>query len=830
MKGPRLTTWAALLTRRAGLILAGSLLVTAIAAVPASGLRLEADLPSLLPDGAPAADEYRTFLETFGGLEKVFIMVDAPPGAPADPTRLVETAEALAAALRESPEVRGARAGFTEADERFFLEEVAPRAPLLLGDDAAAALAKAGEPGAIRERVRTMRETLLSPAGAVMAPLMAADPLGLASERFLRRASGTSLPIDPVTGGFLSAGGSTALVIVTPSRPEVDPEAGHALLATLEAAYATARTETGWAARFTALGGPLYAAHDERVLREDLMRVSGGAVAGVAALVLLFCGGLSIPISATLTVGAGIVWTGAATALGLGSVTAIGVGFGAILVGLGDDYVNHLGAAYQESRESGHGPLRAMSATLRRNAAGIVTSSLTASAGFGTLGFAHLRPLRELGVVVAVGMLLMLLAAATVGGGTISFLARHRIGRWSAPGWGWLRVAVSGVVATGRRFPRTVVILATVLTLAAAPGVVRLRLDTDPRMLRPEDHPLFAAEAMLAREFLLGMETSTAVIHGRDLGEALDRADGAAALFRRELGEDAAIDTPSFWLPTGPALARTAASLGALPGRVADDLERELTAEGFDTDAFRAPIEVLRKAGRGTEPGLPPEASWPDWLSDSIRRGPAGVAIAVHVRFPEGRWQEGPPDRVLAELREIDPACAFASVPRMGAELRVVALRDMRIFGSVALGLVALVVVLSFRGSARDSLFAACPTVLGTFWTFGLWGAAGIPIDLFSIAVLPILLGLGIDDGLHVIHRARLERAAGISGAAASTGVAMVLSTLTTIAGFCALMLSRVPGLRHGGLLIGAGLTSCLVVTLVILPALDALRPPVSPR
>lgn len=825
-----MTAWAALLTRRAGTILVAALLVTAVAAVPASGLRLEADLPSLLPDGAPAAEDYRTFLETFGGLEKVFVMISAPPGETADPTRLVETAEALAEALRNSPEVRNARAGFTPEDEAFFLDYVAPRAPLLLGDEADAALRRAGEPDRLRERIQRMRETLVSPTGSAMAPLFAADPLGLASERFLSRASGSSLPVDPVTGGFLSADGSTALVIVTPSRPEVDPEAGHALVATLDAAYASVRAEGGWAATFTALGGPLYAAHDEKILREDLMRVSGGAVAGVVALVLLFCGGIAIPISATITVGAGIVWTGAVTVLGLGPVTAIGVGFGAMLVGLGDDYVNHLGAAFQESRESGHGPLRAMSATLRRSAAGIVTSSLTAAAGFGTLAFAHLRPLRELGVVVAVGMILMLIAAVTVGGGTIALLARHRIGRWTAPGWSWLCAGVAATVEGGRRFPRTVLVVAAVCCVAAAPGVLRLRLDTDPRMLRPEDHPLFAAEEMLAREFLLGMETSTVVVHGRDLGEALDRAGRAALLLRQELGDGAEIDSPSQWLAAGPASARHAASIGKTAQRVAADLELELTRAGFDPRAFRAPIDVLRAVGAGADPGLPPRASWPDWLAGSIREGPEGAAIAVHVRFPEGRWSEGPPEGVLASLRAIDPECAFASVPRLGAELRVVALRDMRVFGSVALGLVALVVVLSFRGSARDSLLAACPTVVGTWWTFGVWGAAGIPIDLFSIAVLPILLGLGIDDGLHVVHRARLERAAGISGAAASTGVAMVLSTLTTIAGFCALMLSRVPGLRHGGLLIGVGLTSCLLVTLVILPALDSLRRPAGLR
>ena len=86
----------------------------------------------------------------------------------------------------------------------------------------------------------------------------------------------------------------------------------------------------------------------------------------------------------------------------------------------------------------------------------------------------------------------------------------------------------------------------------------------------------------------------------------------------------------------------------------------------------------------------------------------------------------------------------------------------------------------SFRGDLRTSLLAFVPVALGTIWTYGAWGWAGEPLDLFSLAVTPILLGLGVDHGLHVLHRVRAVPREGIVGAVIGSGRAMALSTLTT--------------------------------------------------
>jgi predicted RND superfamily exporter protein len=131
---------------------------------------------------------------------------------------------------------------------------------------------------------------------------------------------------------------------------------------------------------------------------------------------------------------------------------------------------------------------------------------------------------------------------------------------------------------------------------------------------------------------------------------------------------------------------------------------------------------------------------------------------------------------------------------------------------------VLFVVAVSFRGRLIATLFALTPVVLGVVWTLGIWGATGRPLDLVCLAVLPVILGLGIDDGLYAVHGAG-GAARGIGRSVRRAGRAMVLTTLTTGVGFASLGLSHIPGLRSAAMLVPMAIVACLATTLLVLPA-----------
>jgi hypothetical protein len=189
-------------------------------------------------------------------------------------------------------------------------------------------------------------------------------------------------------------------------------------------------------------------------------------------------------------------------------------------------------------------------------------------------------------------------------------------------------------------------------------------------------------------------------------------------------------------------------------------------------------------------------------------------------------WPEGPPPAVIAAGLEAAPGAAVASLPRLAAELRALLAGDLRRLGGWALAAVAAAVLVSFRGRPLPALLALAPVSLGLLWTLGLAAALGVPLDAFSLLVAPLLVGIGIDDGLHAVHGAVGKGGLGLHGlhgAAASAGRAMALTTLTTAVGFGGLVLSRLPALARGGLLVALGTVLCLAATLLVLPAAGAL-------
>jgi predicted RND superfamily exporter protein len=488
-----------------------------------------------------------------------------------------------------------------------------------------------------------------------------------------------------------------------------------------------------------------------------------------------------------------------------------------------------------------------MRAALAESGPAILASMATTAVAFLVLALAHFRPVEELGLVMAVGIVLILLASLSVAAPLLVLVKPPREWRRRAsevppaaphgPVWRGLGAAVDAAVGLGRRRRRAVAAAAVLLSLAALAGASRLELSIDLRSLRPADHPAFEAERLLVEGFGLGLDASTVVVTGDDLGAALDRARRVEAAVAAAAGDEVAIVSPTGWLPSGEVVERRLARLAGGAGAAAvAALEDEIARQGLARAPFEPALAVLESAARGEPPAPLAADAWPDWVGELVRVGEGEAAVAVRLTTPLGSWPNGPPPEVVAAVEAAAPGAAVASVPRVGSELRQLILGDLGRLGGWALLAVAAVVGLSFAGRPRPLRSAALslvPVVLGSLWTVGFAGFAGVPIDPFTIVVAPLLLGIGIDDGLHALQG---ERAFGSLGASlAASGRAMTLTTLTTCAGFGSLAFSRVPSLARGGLLVAVGTFVCLVATLVVLPALDGAmagrrRPPSARR
>ncbi len=136
-----------------------------------------------------------------------------------------------------------------------------------------------------------------------------------------------------------------------------------------------------------------------------------------------------------------------------------------------------------------------------------------------------------------------------------------------------------------------------------------------------------------------------------------------------------------------------------------------------------------------------------------------------------------------------------------------------------ALGAVFIILLIDFRHLGY-ALLGMVPLVTGFVWMIALFVAFGWKFDVANVGAIPLILGIGIDDAVHVLHAVRRKGSAELPDILRHTGRALVLTSLTTGIAFGAIGFASHVGMAGMGVILVLGVASCLVTSLVLLPAL----------
>jgi predicted RND superfamily exporter protein len=139
-----------------------------------------------------------------------------------------------------------------------------------------------------------------------------------------------------------------------------------------------------------------------------------------------------------------------------------------------------------------------------------------------------------------------------------------------------------------------------------------------------------------------------------------------------------------------------------------------------------------------------------------------------------------------------------------------------------ALFAVMIVLVIDFR-SIGNSLLAMLPLALGIWLLVGIMGLLDIPFNAANMIVLPLILGIGIDSGVHIVHDYRSQGSK--FRLTNSVAGSIVICSATTMTGFCSMIFASHLGLRSLGQVLVLGLFCSLVSSLLFLPAWILARP-----
>jgi len=310
------------------------------------------------------------------------------------------------------------------------------------------------------------------------------------------------------------------------------------------------------------------------------------------------------------------------------------------------------------------------------------------------------------------------------------------------------------------------------------------------------------------------------MVDGRDLEEGLRVTERVAATlenYRRE-GIVQSYSTLAAFLPSHETVEKRLARFRSLPrAAAAAELRGALVDEGFDPQAFEAFLEDLGREDR------------PELTLDGQQDGPLAPILDQHLRRIDGGERivtllvpaPGVPlaairDRLAADL----PGAPLTVTGRdlVEAEFARLLRRELVWFLAAALVLNFAVVLAAERNVTRAAAIL-CPTLVALVLYLGVIGVLDVAIDPVNLVVLPLLIGLGVDDSVYLVAHAR--HGGGLVCGTRRGALPLLVAVGTTVAGFGSLGLSRFPALHRLGWLAALGLTLCMLATLVLVPALE---------
>ena len=819
----RLSDWHEQRPRRLAALV---VLLTLGTLFPLLHARFSGDLTDLLPTDSPSARAFRLFREAFGQSDSLIVVAlrnDESAGA-AEPSPEAWIA-ALRVRLAGRPGIRQLGGGPREALEPFLTAVLPSAGVAYLRPDEAQRLHDALSEEAIGRALARDVVLLEQSPGLDATQLVQRDPLRL-RELFGERVAAFSRGA--------SAGGALALLEIRGERPAQDLAASRALVATVEAAIA----EQGVPANLRLLktGGYAIAVEDERRIRGDLTASTGSSIVFVLLLFLVGFRGLWPLVYAALPLLVGVVWGyGAFLALrgGITMITAVGA---AVLVGLGDFGV-HLYSELQHARRAGLDRASARRFMVEQTAPRVAVAAFTSAGCFFAFGFTGFRGLADLGLLAGLGLLACLAAFLLL---FPLLIARHDPPRGKAP----LAYVTEALVAGPLRWPRVAIGLVAALSLAAA-VVLIVRgpppFVADARLLHASHSPALDALAELDARVERPLVPWVVLAEGADDDELAARFERLEAALEPLVTEGVLVD---FALPTSalPTVAAQRAAFRALADRdgetVVTAFHRQADAHGFDPAVFaglenglRQNLARVKQARLVTNCEL--HALGASGFVDSFFRadggGDAGRGrLAAGYLFPRGALLPGPEQ--AATLTRIEQALATASAagtggfsltgfPVVAAELSARVRADFRGVTGIAALIVVLLVLASSR-SLRVTALALLPVALAFLWLLALMRLRGTTFNLMNVVLLPMLVGSGIETGVHLVFGTRGKR--DVAAALRPIFLPMFLSALTNVAGFGSLATVGQPAIASMGELAAAGQVFSLIATLLLLPPLLA--------
>ena len=674
--------------------------------------------------------------------------------------------------------------------------------------------------------------------------------------------AGQSGPEHAEQSSYITFGnGRIYLVTAQAARPELNHEAIQRLRTLVE------ETKGEVSGLNVGVTGETVLEYDEMAQSQRDTRVASIAAFLICALIFIYgYHETERPIKAILCLLVGVAYTFAFATATVGHLNVLTITFVPILIGLAIDYGVHLISRYEEELRLGRSQYEAMVKAMVYTGQGICTGAFTTAGAFWVMTLTRFRGIQEMGIICGGGLLVCLIPMITML--PVLLLFRHE----SGPEAGEQRAAERWAWVENKWLQRPVLVSCLMVAVCAlAVGPIRkvyfdynlmhmqsaglASVEFEKKLLDSGDKSLLFA-AVLATNLheaalLTGALTNLSTVSGvESITQYLSEDQGRQLDLVRDIKAELA--TIRFKAPdTQPVdlagLNLTLYSLYGYLGAAYSEVQKEDPRLAGQLASLRQAIKDLRKEMlRGTSANLQTNslklAAFQKAFFNDVRQtfevlknqesdsplrnedlpqvirnrfvGVTGKYLLMVYPKKDLRDRENQKE-FIDQVQAVYPAVAGSPIQLYYyTELLRNSYEEAARYSLVA---IVSLVLFHFR-SLMCIILALIPVGVGFLWLGGIMGLLGLPFNPANIMILPLVIGIGVTNGIHVLNRFAEEQTPSIL--ARSTGKAVLVSGLTSIAGFGSLVLGKHQGIQSLGFVMSCGLATCMVAGLVCLPTL----------
>jgi len=547
----------------------------------------------------------------------------------------------------------------------------------------------------------------------------------------------------------------------------------------------------------------LYKAYTARMGRTWSLKVFATQLIRIPVMAVL----IGLPLLMSLS------WTFGVAYVAYDELNLMTSTLGLVLFGLGIDFGIHFYGRYSEERAMGRSVAAAIEITFQSTGQAITIGAMTTALALYVLVVADFRGFSQFGFMAGTGIVFALLSMLVVLPALLSIFERFHLLNLSSSD----RATVPNRADGRALYPayRTVLIGSVFAVVLALGFVSRVGFEYRFGELEPTYDEYEARREIVREVYNDRRRRNPAYVVVDDpsevpaVVEAINRhmeADSLSPTIRR-------VESLQDRFPmTAAAQARRLERLAVI---------REMLADPFIEEEESQDVERLRLAAQTREPIAFEEV--PEFLRKQFtsKTGELGNFVIIYpsVGLSDGRqsmaFSEDVGTIVTADGREYHAG----STSLVAADMLSLMQSEAPWMILATFLIVVLLMFINF-GSVRWTLLALLPLVVGVLWMLLIMELMQAQLNFYNLIVLPAVLGIGNDAGVHLVHRYREEGPGSILRVLRSTGEHVAMGSLTTMVGFAGLLLSFHPGLESIGSLAVVGIGSTLAAALLFLPAL----------